>query len=74
MTYAVIRIRSTINARKEIVDTLKMLHLHHINNCTILPKNKSYKGMLQTIKDYVTWGEIDKATLIRLLKEKLSAL
>mgnify|MGYP000288818298 CR=1 FL=1 len=66
---AVIRIRSMINASKEIRDTLKMLNLHKINSCTIIRKNPSYKGMLQKVKDYVTWGEIDDETL-RLLLER----
>jgi len=69
MMYAVIRIRSTINANREIRDTLKMLNLHKINSCTIIHPNPSYKGMLQKVKDYVTWGEIDDETL-RLLLEK----
>ena len=39
-------------------------------HCTILPENESYKGMLQKVKDYVTWGEINQTLLKRLLKEK----
>jgi len=72
--YAVVRIRGTINAKGEIRDTLKMLRLYHINNCTIIPETKSFKGMLQKVKDYVTWGEIDKETIEMILeKEGLDA-
>ena len=67
--YAVVRIRSIIDASREIRDTLKMLNLHKVNSCTIIIPNDSYKGMLQKVKDYVTWGEIDEETL-RLLIEK----
>ncbi len=66
--YAIIRIRSTINASKDIRDTLKMLNLHRINSCTIIHPSPSYKGMLQKVKDYVTWGEIDDETLKLLLQ------
>ncbi len=66
---AVVRIRSVIDANREVRDTLKMLNLHKINSCTIIHPNPSYKGMLQKVKDYVTWGEIDEETL-RLLLEK----
>ena len=66
--YAVVRIRGTIGARRDIRDTLKMLNLRRINSCTIIPENPSYKGMLQKVKDYVTWGEIDDETLALLLK------
>ena len=68
--YAVIRIRSTIGASREIRDTLKMLNLHRINSCTIIHPNPSYKGMLQKVKDYVTWGEIDDETLKLLLEKR----
>jgi large subunit ribosomal protein L30 len=67
MTYAVIQIRSTINAKREVTDTLKMLNLHRVNNCTIVPKTNSYQGMLQKTKDYITWGEINEDTLKQLL-------
>jgi len=68
--YAVVRIRGTINAKGEIRDTLKMLRLYHINNCTIIPETKSFKGMLQKVKDYVTWGEIDKETIEMILEKE----
>ncbi|MEM5834402.1 MAG: 50S ribosomal protein L30 [Candidatus Aenigmatarchaeota archaeon] len=69
---AVIRIRG--KARKEIEDTLRMLRLKHVNNCVILPETPSFKGMVQKVKDFVTWGEIDKETLVELLRKRLRAL
>jgi len=41
-----------------------------INHCVILPENESTKGMLQTVKDYITWGEIDKKVLTKLINER----
>jgi large subunit ribosomal protein L30 len=67
--YAVIRIRGRLNVRKEIKDTLSMLRLHKKMHCILLKENDSMKGMLNKVKDYVTWGEIDDETL-RLLIEK----
>jgi len=32
-----------------------------------LEENVVYKGMLQRVKDYTTWGEINKETLVKLL-------
>mgnify|MGYP001626268632 CR=1 FL=1 len=69
--YAVIRLRSGIKAPKEIKDTLMLLNLRYINNCVILPINDSIKGMLEKVKDYVTYGEIDEDTLTLLLEKKL---
>jgi len=68
--YAVVRIRSTINASREVRDTLNMLNLRRINSCTIISPTPSYKGMLQKVKDYVTWGEIDDETLKLLLEKR----
>ncbi|MEM2935205.1 MAG: 50S ribosomal protein L30 [Candidatus Thermoplasmatota archaeon] len=67
---AVVRIKSMIGASKEVRDTLKMLNLHRTNSCTIIEDNPSYRGMLQKVKDYVTWGEIDEETLKLLLEKR----
>ncbi|MGC8812763.1 MAG: 50S ribosomal protein L30 [Candidatus Aenigmatarchaeota archaeon] len=69
--FAVIRIRG--KARREVEDTLKMLRLKNVNNCVILPEKPDFKGMLQKAKDFVTWGEIEKETLVELLKKRLRA-
>lgn len=67
----VIRLRGSIGVRREIVDTLHMLNLDAANNCVIIPENETYKGMLQKVRDMVTWGEVDAQTLATLLKKKL---
>jgi large subunit ribosomal protein L30 len=36
----------------------------------ILEENVVYKGMLQRVKDYTTWGEINKETLTKLLASR----
>ncbi len=66
--YVVVRIRGTINANQQVRDTLKMLNLRHINSCTIIPETPSYKGMLQKVKEYVTWGEASDETIKKLLE------
>jgi large subunit ribosomal protein L30 len=67
---AVIKIRGTVKARKEIIDTLKMLRLHRKHHCILLNLNDSLKGMLQKVKDYVTWGEISDEMLKELLRKR----
>ncbi|MEK6835808.1 MAG: 50S ribosomal protein L30 [Nanoarchaeota archaeon] len=67
---AVIRIRGTMNVNKEIKDTLNMLRLFNKHYCVILESTPVYVGMLKKIKDYVTWGEINKETFLALLKER----
>jgi len=67
---ALIRLRSGIRARGEVRDTLAMLRLHRINHLVIVDDNPSYRGMIQKVKDYITWGEIDKETLVKLLRKR----
>ncbi len=67
MGYAVIRIRGSINVKGDIKDTLNMLRLNRANHCVILPEEPAYKGMIQKVKDYVTWGEISEDITARLL-------
>jgi len=67
---ALIRLRSGIRAKGEVRDTLAMLRLHRINHLVIIDDNPSYKGMVQKVKDYITWGEIDKETLAKLLRKR----
>lgn len=68
--YAVVRVRGTVHATQRVRDTLRMLNLPAINNCTLIPETDSYRGMLQKVKDYVTWGEISEPMLEQLLAAK----
>ena len=68
---AVIRLRGNVTISQDFEKTLLMLRLYKRNFCTILPKNPNYLGMVEKVKDYVTWGEIDELTL-KELKEKRS--
>ncbi len=67
MAHAIIRLRGQININPKIKDTLKYLRLNQVNHCVVLPDNETTKGMLQVAKDYVTWGEIDAATLTEMI-------
>ena len=70
MTYAAIRIRGTVNVKPDIKKTLKLLNLTRANHCVILKETLSTKGMLQVVKDYITWGEIDKNNLTKLITNR----
>ncbi len=67
MVYAVIRVRGTVNIKPDIKKTMRLLRLTRTNHCVLLEENTVYKGMLQMVKDYTTWGEINKETLTKLL-------
>ena len=71
MLYSVVRVRGSINVKPDIKKTLQMLRLTRVNHCVLINgKNESYRGMLNKAKDYITWGEIDKETLIELIKTR----
>ena len=71
MSWAIIRVRGTVNVKDKISKTLKMLRLHRPNHCIIVPENDSYKGMLNIVKDYVTWGEINSDSVELLAKDRI---
>ena len=70
MTYAAVRVRGTVNISPNIKKTLNLLNLTRANHCAILDENKINEGMLQVVKDYVTWGEIEKDTLSKLISKR----
>ena len=70
MVYAVVRVRGTVNVRHDIKKTLEMLRLNRVNHCVLVEESENYKGMLQKAKDYITWGEIEKDTLVELIKKR----
>ena len=59
---AAIRVRGMNSIRTRIKDTLKFLRLYKNNYCSVLPSNDVSIGMLNAVKDYITWGEIDDET------------
>jgi large subunit ribosomal protein L30 len=67
---AVILVRGLVGVRAGIKDTLLLMRLTRKNNCVVLENNAITRGMLQKVKDYVTWGEIDDATYTKLIKER----
>jgi large subunit ribosomal protein L30 len=68
--FLVIRIRGSVGVNRGIADTLKMLRLHRVNHAVLIEDNPNYKGMLQKAKDYITWGEVDSATLTEIISKR----
>jgi large subunit ribosomal protein L30 len=70
MLYAVVRMRGTVNVNRKIKDTLSMLRLHRRYHCVVVPVTDSYRGMLQVVKDYVAFGEVNADTLATILRKR----
>ncbi len=67
---AAVRLRGKVNIPRKVKDALKMLRLEKPNSCIVVPENPVYEGMLEKVKDYVTYGVIDKDTFVELLKKR----
>lgn len=68
--YAIVRVRGPVNVRHTIEDTMKMLRLHRVNHCVVVPEDAHYKGMVQKVKDYVAYGKVDAETIAAMLKNR----
>ncbi len=65
-----VRVRGTISAQREARETLEFLHLGQTNHAVLIDNRPSYKGMLQLVHSYVTWGEPTKETVSLMLQKR----
>lgn len=68
---AIIRIAGEVKNKSEIIETLNRLRVQRKYACTLInSNNKSLMGMLNEVKHSVAFGEIDKNTLVKLIKNR----
>ncbi|MEK6937483.1 MAG: uL30 family ribosomal protein [Nanoarchaeota archaeon] len=65
---AIISVRGNVDAPQKIIDTLHMLNLKRKNQCVVVLDTAGHRGMIDKVKDMVTWGEIDHDTFEELVK------
>jgi len=68
--FLVVRMRGTVNVPHWAKTTLNLLHLERKFRATIIPARENTKGMLDKIKHYVSWQEVDTAIMKELLEKK----
>lgn len=68
--FLVVRMRGTVNVPHWARTTLVLLHLDKRFRATIIPAKENTNGMLDKIKHYVSWQEIDVTTTKELLEKK----
>ncbi len=66
----VVRIRGLVSAQKETRETLQFLHLLHTNHAVLVDSRPAYKGMLQRVNSYITYGEPTKETVAMMLQKR----
>lgn len=62
--------RGTVNVPYWARTTLDLFHLDKKFRATIVPSKDNTKGMLDKIKHYVSWQELDVSTTKELLEKK----
>jgi large subunit ribosomal protein L30 len=70
MAFAIIRVRGQADVNYNIRHTMELIGLNKVNHCVVMPETDSMKGMLQMIKDYCTWGEVDSETLAEMIRQR----
>ncbi len=70
MKLAMIRVRGRRNMEPKINKTLELLNLRRTNHCVVMEDSPYTKGMLNLIKDYVTFGPISEDALVHLLTKR----
>ncbi len=68
--YAIVRIRGTADVPPDVEHTLRLLRLVRPFHAAIYPKSPSIDGMLEVVKDWVTWGEVEKEALKLLVSKR----
>jgi large subunit ribosomal protein L30 len=67
---AAVRIRGSVNVVPDIAHALVSLRLFRVNNCVLMPSKPENEGMLKKARPYITWGEIDRETLEKLIAKR----
>lgn len=67
---AAIRVRGIINLSTHVSYTLDLLRLYRKNYCVVLDDTPIVRGMLEKVKDYITWGPISEETYKLLIEKK----
>ncbi len=68
--HALVQIRGDVNMDTDIHDTLKMLNIHHVNHCTLVPDTETYNGMVSKVNDFVAFGEPSQETVELLIRQR----
>jgi large subunit ribosomal protein L30 len=68
--YAAIRIRGNVDLSPKINDTMKILKLTKSNHLVLVKDGKESRGMLERARDYITYGEIERETMRKLIEKR----
>ena len=67
---AVVLIRGLVNVPHTKKKTLEYLRLKQKHSCCVLDDNEVNRGMINKVRDYITFGEIDEKTYLTMLEKR----
>ncbi|MEM4707506.1 MAG: uL30 family ribosomal protein [Candidatus Anstonellales archaeon] len=67
---AIVRVRGIRKIKPKIARTLSALRLNRVNHAVVVKANPQYIGMLKVAKDYITFGEVKKETVEKLVEKR----
>ncbi len=70
MKLALIRVRGNVNLRDDVKYTFSLLRLYRKNFCVVVEDNPTFKGMINKVKDYITYGEISDDVYKELVSKR----
>jgi large subunit ribosomal protein L30 len=65
-----VQVRGLVSAKREARATLDLLHLGHTNHAVLIDNRPAFKGMLQQVQAYVTWGEASPELVAKMLQSR----
>jgi len=65
----VVRVRGDVGLHPDVRKTFDLLRLHQKHACVVV-NFENARSMLNAVKDFTTFGEIDKKTLVKLLRTR----
>lgn len=68
MMIGIIRLRGEVNTEPKVKTTFRLLGLNKNLTLALFEPSKDLKGMIKSIKDHVTWGEV-KEDVVKKLEE-----
>jgi large subunit ribosomal protein L30 len=67
---AVIKVRGNIGISPGLKHTMNLINLTRVNHMVLISEKPQMKKMIEKIQGYVTFGEINKEILVKILQKK----
>ncbi len=69
--YAIVRVRGTVDVPPDVEHALNILRLRRRFAAVVYHSSlPGIRGMLESIASWATWGEVDRETLVELLRRR----